>query len=449
MIKQSINKTCAETFGDFIKNKTNYLFVYKSLLGAFYGIDPWINEKKVEFILKNVSNKDSVLAKFFLLCESVEKEQLSLVIGDINTQFLIDSGYAYTDNDIIIPDNYVLIPIKNKLLVVNPPYKKFRNGKKVPDLYVGADSLKLINYFKGEKRETLLDLCSGSGIIGIALSDYVNKIDFVEIREDVIDVLKFNLLINRISEERVEVKKSDLYEELANKKYNYIVTNPPFIPTPEDNLLPVCGDGGIDGMDIIRRILKDLTKYLKQDGRFYMVLEAIGDDNKPFVVDLFDDKNTKGIVNVSLFSRQLIEEQARVSAMVSKDMFDGSKNTKELYDLWMNSFEVLNATYVYPTLIEYIPSDDMEFNLYKNYEEMDRTLSYKAKEDIKIEQIQKTMYRIITKYSSFIADDEMLNLIGTGEVKSLNDLIRVDSSRYFEYLKNIRYLNDKGIIDII
>ena len=101
-------------------------------------------------------------------------------------------------------------------------------------------------------------------------------------------------------------------------------------------------------MDIIRRILKDLTKYLKQDGRFYMVLEAIGDDNKPFVVDLFDDKNTKGIVNVSLFSRQLIEEQARVSAMVSKDMFDGSKNTKELYDLWMNSFEVLNATYVYP-----------------------------------------------------------------------------------------------------
>lgn len=126
MIKQSINKTCAETFGDFIKNKTNYLFVYKSLLGAFYGIDPWINEEKVEFILKNVSHKDYVLAKFFLLCESVEKEQLSLAIGDRNTQFLIDSGYAYTDNDIIIPDNYVLIPINNKLLVVNPPYKKFR-----------------------------------------------------------------------------------------------------------------------------------------------------------------------------------------------------------------------------------------------------------------------------------------------------------------------------------
>lgn len=449
MIKQSINKTCAETFGDFIKNKTNYLFVYKSLLGAFYGIDPWINEEKVEFILKNVSHKDYVLAKFFLLCESVEKEQLSLAIGDRNTQFLIDSGYAYTDNDIIIPDNYVLIPINNKLLVVNPPYKKFRNGKKVPDLYVGADSLKLINYFKGEKRETLLDLCSGSGIIGIALSDYVKEIDFVEIREDVIDVLKFNLFINRISEERVEVKKSDLYEELANKKYDYIVTNPPFIPTPEDNLLPICGDGGIDGMNIIRRIIKDLTKYLKQDGRFYMVLEAIGDENKPFIVDLFDDKNTKGVVNVSLFSRQLIEEQARVSAMVSKDMFDCSKNTKELYDLWMNSFEDLNATYVYPTLIEFIPSDGMEFNLCKNYEEMDRTIRYKAKEDIKIEQIQKTMYRIITKYSSFIADDEMLNLIGTGQVKSLNDLIKVDSSRYFEYLKNIRYLNEKGIIDII
>ncbi|MDU6879060.1 MAG: methyltransferase [Clostridium botulinum] len=450
MIKQLINKMEAEMFGDFIKNKTNYLFLYKSLLGAFYGVDPWINEDKVEFILKDVSQRERVLAKFFLLCESIEREKLSFVIGEKNTQFLIDCGYAYIDDDNkVIPDNYVLIPIENKLFVVNPPYKKFRNGKKVPDLYVGADSLKLINFFKGEKRESLLDLCSGSGIIGISLSDYVDKIDFVEIREDVIDVLKFNLLINRISEERVEVKKSDLYDKLGNKKYDYIVTNPPFIPTPKDNLLPICGDGGIDGMDIIRRILKDLTKYLKPDGRFYMVLEAIGDENKPFVVDLFKEKDIKGTVNVSLFNRQLIEEQARVSAIISKDMFDNLESVKELYDLWMNSFESFKATYVYPTLIEYILSDAVELNVYKNYEEMNRALSYKAKEEIEIEQLQKTMYRVITKSGSFIVDNEMLNFIGTGEVKFLNDLIKIDSSKYFEYLKNIRYLKDKGIIDIV
>lgn len=85
MIKQLINKFEAEIFGDFIKNKTNYLFLYKSLLGAFYGIDPWINEDKVEFILKDVSQKDRILANFFLLCESIEREKLSFAIGDKNT----------------------------------------------------------------------------------------------------------------------------------------------------------------------------------------------------------------------------------------------------------------------------------------------------------------------------------------------------------------------------
>ena len=450
MIKKSIERSIAEQFGDFVKNKSNYLFLYKSLLGAFYGSDPWINENKVDFILQSISERDCILAKFFLLCESVKKESLLSVIGDEICQFLIDSGYAYLEGENIIPDNYVLIPIKNKLLVVNPPYRKFRNGKKVPDLYVGADSLKLINFFKGEKKETMLDLCSGSGIIGIALSDYIDKIDFIEIREDVIDVLNFNLMINRISKDRVRVIRSDLFNELEEKKYDYIVTNPPFIPTPKNEMLPICGEGGNDGLDIVRRILDDFKKHLNLNGRLYMVLEAIGDENKPFAVDLFKNKFSKGTVNVSLSNRQVIEEQAKVSAIISKDMFDSIESIKELYDLWMKLFEALGATYIYPVLFEYILSDkDIEINIFRNYEDIDRTLSYKISEKVEVEPVEKTMYRVITDVSSFIADNEMRELIGDGEVKTLNDLIKKDSSRYFEYLKNIKYLNDKGIIDIV
>ena len=76
-------------------------------------------------------------------------------------------------------------------------------------------------------------------------------------------------------------------------------------------------------------------------------------------------------------------------------------------------------------------------------------MSYKISEKVEVEPVEKTMYRVITDVSSFIADNEMRELIGDGEVKTLNDLIKKDSSRYFEYLKNIKYLNDKGIIDIV
>ena len=154
--------------------------------------------------------------------------------------------------------------------------------------------------------------------------------------------------------------------------------------------------------------------------------------------------------NYILTTRQVIEEQAKVSAIISKDMFDSLEGTKELYDLWMKLFETLGATYVYPVLFEYILSDDdIKINIFRNYEDIDRTLSYKMREKTEIKPVEKTMYRVITDMRSFIADSEMRELIGDGEIKTLNDLIKKDSSRYFEYLESIRYLNNKGIIDIV
>ncbi len=450
MIKDRVDALKAARFGDFIKNKTNYIFMYKSLSGPFYGLEPWINENKVDFVLSGVSDIDKIMAKFFLFSENVEYEELKTCLGIEYINFLLDSGYAYIDGKYIIPDNYVLIPIRNKLFVVNPPYRKFRNGKKVPDLYVGADSLKLINFVKTEKGLKILDLCSGVGIIGISLIDHVKKVDFIEIREDVIDVLKFNIAINNIPIEKVGIINSDIFNNMKEEKYDYIVTNPPFVPTPDGLRLPVCGAGGKDGLDIIRRILADVTKYMNINGRLYMVLEAIGDEKHPLIVDLFADKFNKGTINISLFNRQLIEEQARVSSLISSDMFGEKKNIEFMYEEWMKAFREIGATYVYPTLVEYIyKNNDLVLNIFKKYEDIDRTVKYRMKDGVKIEEVKQKMYRIITNDGKFSADDEMIGLIGDGNIVYLNDVIEKNTTKYFEYIKILDYLIRNSIIETI
>ena len=122
------------------------------------------------------------------------------------------------------------------------------------------------------------DLCCGSGAIGIALAHYrknirVDCIDFYAVPEK---ITKKNIIRNQL-EDRVNYIKSDLLEVPINeeKKYNVIVSNPPYIKEEEiDKLMQDVKDyeprtalsGGEDGLLFYRKIVEDSKKTLIKDG---------------------------------------------------------------------------------------------------------------------------------------------------------------------------------------
>ncbi len=129
--------------------------------------------------------------------------------------------------------------------------------------------------------ESVLDLCTGSGCIGIACAYAfpMAKIDLADISKDALDVARINIQQHDAAQ-AVSIIESDLFSGLEGKKYDIIVSNPPYVDaediagmSAEFQHEPELGlSSGNDGLDCTRKILKQAPNHLTEDG--ILVLEV-------------------------------------------------------------------------------------------------------------------------------------------------------------------------------
>lgn len=123
--------------------------------------------------------------------------------------------------------------------------------------------------------EHALDLCTGSGCIGIAMAVYNPEwqVDIADISADALALARENIAYQDVTD-RVSATRSDLFEGLQRRRYDLIVSNPPYVTGPEYAALPaeyaheprlglVAGD---DGLDLCLRILDDAAEHLTDHG---------------------------------------------------------------------------------------------------------------------------------------------------------------------------------------
>jgi len=121
----------------------------------------------------------------------------------------------------------------------------------------------------------VLDLCTGSGCIAIAaaLAFPEAAVDAADLSADALDVARINIRRHDL-EGRVNPVASDVFSGLGGQVYDVIVSNPPYVPVqemthlaPEFRHEPAQGlVAGIDGMDIVVRILRDAAWHLADGG---------------------------------------------------------------------------------------------------------------------------------------------------------------------------------------
>lgn len=130
---------------------------------------------------------------------------------------------------------------------------------------------------KRAKNASVLDLCTGSGAIALAIAKNLPffKVFGVDISERAIKYARVNKKINKI--DNVFFLVSDLFSALKGT-FNFITANPPYVKTSELELLepevreyePINAlNGGEDGLDYYRAILKEAPKYLSQGGLIF------------------------------------------------------------------------------------------------------------------------------------------------------------------------------------
>ncbi len=129
-----------------------------------------------------------------------------------------------------------------------------------------------------------IDLCCGSGVITVVLAlELKAKIYALDCSDKALEVTKTNCKKHGVAE-LVTPILSDLFAGLATSDYPLIVSNPPYVCHDEilESLEPevidfepiLALDGGKDGLDLVRRIAKDILGYLAPEGMFFMELGA-------------------------------------------------------------------------------------------------------------------------------------------------------------------------------
>jgi ribosomal protein L3 glutamine methyltransferase len=121
----------------------------------------------------------------------------------------------------------------------------------------------------------VLDLCTGSGCLAILASrNFPNaEIDAVDISKDAIEVAARNVADYGLAH-RLTLHRGDLFKPLGDKRYDLIISNPPYVDAEGMAALPrecraepkLAFDGGADGLDIVRRILDQAKRHLTPQG---------------------------------------------------------------------------------------------------------------------------------------------------------------------------------------
>jgi ribosomal protein L3 glutamine methyltransferase len=120
-----------------------------------------------------------------------------------------------------------------------------------------------------------LDLCTGSGCLAILAAQRFSQaaIHATDLSKDALEVARINIAARGL-ERRITLFRGDLYEPLGDNRYDLILANPPYVDAAAMAALPpeyrhepaMALAGGVDGLDIIRRILSDAPLHLTASG---------------------------------------------------------------------------------------------------------------------------------------------------------------------------------------
>ena len=262
------------TIRDFIRFGVTALRQYDAHLGQ--GTEDYFAESSA-LVLQTLSldwNADAEILDAKLL-PSEKQEFLSLLERRINertpTSYLLNLAYFYgkpfyVDERVLIPRSPIAELIENRFA----PYCLDENGQ------MGEANNNLPANPNPQMPRRILDMCTGSGCIAIALAYAFPdaEVDATDISKDALEVAAINTEHHNM-QYQVALLESDLFSKIpAENQYDLIVSNPPYVDAEDMADLrdefrhepELALAAGQDGLDLVRKMLAQAADYLTEDG---------------------------------------------------------------------------------------------------------------------------------------------------------------------------------------
>ncbi|MEO0533163.1 MAG: carbamoyltransferase C-terminal domain-containing protein [Cyanobacteria bacterium P01_A01_bin.123] len=212
------------------------------------------------------------LIRLFLLRVALPQERLNALLGDQLVELLIQLGVFICRADqwasridlFCVEGLYIATDHRYMLLAEDAITEN-------PVMYVGADSQGLVYTAPRYQAKQVLDLCCGGGIQGLVASRYAQQVTSVDINPRAIRFARFNAQLNDIR--NIQFCQGSLYEPIADQQFDTILANPPFVPSPKQNL--GFRDGGTTGEEILAAIIRGSAAHLNSEGCVFIVTDLV------------------------------------------------------------------------------------------------------------------------------------------------------------------------------
>jgi release factor glutamine methyltransferase len=127
----------------------------------------------------------------------------------------------------------------------------------------------------------VLDLCTGTGALAIVAAQAGASATAVDISRRAVANVRVNALLNGV---RVRPLRGDLFAPVAGRRFDVIVTNPPYVPAPDERLpergLERAWQAGLDGRVLIDRICASAADHLEPGGAVLIVQSTINGEDE-------------------------------------------------------------------------------------------------------------------------------------------------------------------------
>lgn len=213
------------------------------------------------------------LVRLFLIRAQVPRERVADSLSEHNVCCLEALGLLRTEGGVC--QGEVDLFCSGGLLLVTDHRYTIRPEDHLdedPVMYIGMDSHGLVQTAPRSHCRCLLDLCCGSGIQGLVGSRYADEIVAVDLNPRAVRFARFNAQLNGLVNYRAVL--GNLYDAVPGERFDSILANPPFVPSPDHTLK--YRDGGASGENVLQVIVEGARKHLSPDGRLCIVTDLVG-----------------------------------------------------------------------------------------------------------------------------------------------------------------------------
>jgi SAM-dependent methyltransferase len=218
----------------------------------------------------------NALLRWFWIQHSQTAAQIAGLVPDELLSLLLKSGLLVTSDGTFSSTSLVMD--SDGFLVAADPPGAFERGESEMVLWPNPTSKFLFRFAIRRHSRATLDLGTGSGVLSLGASKFSDTVVATDLNRRAVACAKFNAKLNGV--ENIEVLAGDWFAPVENRRFDLILSNPPFFITPQQGYMFCDNPMELDGL--CRRLVKEAPPYLNEGGYLQVLCEWAEVDGQPW-----------------------------------------------------------------------------------------------------------------------------------------------------------------------